>query len=250
MSVFTARLYRYLISDSPKRALGEAALLYAVILTISVGAALYTIDLLGLSVVTLAMISLLVMGTVVLVQLPRHYPFSHFGLCNAITLSRAALVCWLAGLIAAPQSLLVAPFGWAVVGVASFTLLLDGADGWAARRSGLMSKFGARFDMEVDSLFAIVLATLVWQTGKVQAWVLLLGFFRPLFIMAGLVFPKLTGQLPESWLRKVVCVVQILVLAILLAPTIVAPQATWLAALTLALLLLSFARDIVWLSRQ
>ncbi|MFO7747053.1 MAG: CDP-alcohol phosphatidyltransferase family protein [Orrella sp.] len=250
MSVLPERIHQYLSSGSPKRALGEAALLYALILTISVGAALQAIDLLGLSVVSLAITSLLVMGSIVLIQLPRHYPFKHFGLCNAITLSRAALVCWLAGLIAAPQSLFAAPFAWAVVGVAGVTLLLDGADGWAARRSGLMSRFGARFDMEVDSLFAIVLATLVWQSGKVGAWVLLLGFIRPLFIMAGLVFPKLTGPLPDSWLRKFICVIQIAVLAVLLAPSIVAPGAVWLAATTLALLALSFTRDIVWLSRQ
>ena len=250
MSVLPLRLHQYLVTDSPKRALGEASLLYLAILAISAVAAIQTIDLLGLSVVSLAIASLLVMGAVVLIQLPRHYPFGHFGLCNAITLSRAALVCWLAGLIAAPQSLFVAPFGWAVVGVAGLTLLLDGADGWAARKSGLMSKFGARFDMEVDSLFAIVLATLVWQSGKVGAWILLLGFFRPLFILAGLMMPKLTGPLPESWLRKLVCVIQIAVLAALLAPAIVEPQAVWLAAFALGLLVLSFARDVTWLIRQ
>ena len=37
-------------------------------------------------------------------------------------------------------------------------LALDGLDGWAARRQGLVSAFGARFDMEVDALLILALA--------------------------------------------------------------------------------------------
>jgi phosphatidylglycerophosphate synthase len=40
-------------------------------------------------------------------------------------------------------------------------LALDGLDGWLARRFGLASAYGARFDMEVDGFLILVLALLV-----------------------------------------------------------------------------------------
>ena len=43
---------------------------------------------------------------------------------------------------------------------------LDGVDGWLARRRGMSSAFGARFDMEIDALLVQVLAILVWRYGK------------------------------------------------------------------------------------
>ena len=43
---------------------------------------------------------------------------------------------------------------------------LDGVDGWLARRSGIASAFGARFDMEIDALLILVLAVLAWRSAR------------------------------------------------------------------------------------
>ena len=48
-------------------------------------------------------------------------------------------------------------------------------DGPAARRSGIASRFGARFDMETDALMILVLAVLAWRWDRAGAWVLLPG---------------------------------------------------------------------------
>jgi hypothetical protein len=104
--------------------------------------------------------------------------------------------------------------------------------------------------MEVDALLALVLAILVWQSGKLDAWVLLIGLPRPGFILASKIWPKLAGELPASPARKVICVIQIAVLASLLAPIVSSFVASVLAVGTLALLVWSFGRDIWWLSRQ
>src|SRR6185437_12999615 len=64
-------------------------------------------------------------------------------------------------------------------------LVLAGVDGWAARRSGFASRFGARFDMESDALFVLALAALVYRTGQAGAWVLTLGAMRYIFVAAG-----------------------------------------------------------------
>ncbi|MEO0918412.1 MAG: CDP-alcohol phosphatidyltransferase family protein, partial [Pseudomonadota bacterium] len=81
------------------------------------------------------------------------YPHAVLGLCNAVTLVRMGLVAFLVGAVAAPDT---AP--WLVFGVASLAFALDGLDGWFARREGLSSDFGARFDMETDAALAAKLA--------------------------------------------------------------------------------------------
>ncbi len=177
----------------------------------------------------------------------RAYPHPTLGLCNVVTLLRLAL----ATTLIVP---LLAPFSdegrtWAVLGIAAAGFALDGVDGRLARRAGMASEFGARFDMEVDALFAAFLALLVFQSGKAGVWILALGFMRYGFVAASFTWPWLRGPLPERWRRKAVCVAQIGVLIALLAPVIAPPASQALAALATGLLAWSFVVDIVWLKR-
>lgn len=176
---------------------------------------------------------------------PGRYPHARLGLCNAITLSRAAGVAVLAGLIAAPDALRgPAALGWALVALSAPVLALDMADGWAARRSGLKSGFGARFDVETDVAFAIVLSVLAWQAGKAGVWFLALGGLRPAFLMASIIWPWLGGVLPDAMWRKTVAAVQMIAQVALLVPVVTPPASGLLAALVLAGVTLSFAFDI------
>lgn len=178
------------------------------------------------------------------------YPHPRLGLCNLVTLLRAAMVAALAAVIVGPAALDGAA-AWAVVVLAAATLALDGVDGWLARSSGLQSDFGARFDMEVDSIFALVLALLVWQGEKVGGWVLLLGAMRYLYVAATWLWPWLAMPVPVGGLRrKTVCVVQIAALVILIAPVVGPPLATVIAAAATLALVWSFGSDILWLRRH
>jgi hypothetical protein len=85
--------------------------------------------------------------------LRRTYPHPTLGLCNVVTLGRLVIVGVLTAALVAGGG---AP--GAVFALAALALALDGVDGWLARRHGRVSGFGARFDMEVDSAFALVLA--------------------------------------------------------------------------------------------
>lgn len=171
--------------------------------------------------------------------------FAHptLGLCNVVTLLRMALA---AGLLAA---LVGTPPPWAVFGVAVVALALDGADGWLARREGRVSDFGARFDMEVDSALALILALTAWSAQTAGAAVLLLGLPRYAFVLAGLAMPWLNHPLPDRYSRKVVCVVQIAALAALHLPNLPAGVAEPVVALVAAALAWSFGRDTLWLWR-
>lgn len=152
---------------------------------------------------------------VALVTLTAGFPHRTIGLCNVATLARLALVLALVACLVADG----AP-PWGVFAVAVLAFALDGLDGWLARSEGRASGFGARFDMEVDSLLALVLAALAWQSGSVGAYIIILGLPRYAFWIAQFPCPWLNGDLPERFSRKVVCVVQISALILALVPSV------------------------------
>jgi phosphatidylglycerophosphate synthase len=183
---------------------------------------------------------------VVLDRLPAHHPHARFGAANSITLLRAAGVAAFAALAAEPR-LLAGDTAWWAVGAATAILALDGFDGALARRHRTASAFGARFDMEVDALFILVLAALALALGKAGPWVLGLGLMRYAFLAAGCLLPDLRASLPPSLRRKAICVFQIATLTLLLVPPIAPPLSAGLAALAFAVLTASFATDVRWL---
>lgn len=132
----------------------------------------------------------------------------------------------------------------------AFTFALDGIDGWLAQRAGLSSTFGARFDMEIDALLGAVLALHLLAGGTVGPAILVLGFSRYAFVIAGFIWPALHGDLPDSMRRKTICVIQIAALIALIFPLTCAVFLTPIALIAAAALLYSFAVDAVFLMRQ
>ena len=169
-----------------------------------------------------------------------------FGIANQVTLLRAGLVCLVAGaLTGGPPALL----GWSRAGVVAAALSLDAVDGWLARRFGGASGFGARFDLEIDALLILILAVLVWQSGRIGAWVLAIGLLRYAFVLAGWLMPCLRRPLPPSRRRQAVCVQQGVTLLLCLLPPVGPSVASAAAGVALLALLASFAADIIYLVR-
>lgn len=185
-------------------------------------------------------------ATIVLQRSRTFHPFERFGAANTVTLFRAGLVALLAAIVF-DTSLAARPY--IAFFVAASVLLLDGLDGWLARRNSLTSRFGARFDMEVDALLIMVLAALAFVDAKAGVWVLLLGLMRYAFVVAGYAFPALTAELPHSQRRKIVCVVQIVVLTAIILPVFQSPLSNALALASLLALSWSFLVDVRWLLR-
>ncbi len=199
------------------------------------------------------LVALAVFATGVFLAIPaleRHHAHSRFGLANTITYLRLGGVALFAGLAAEPSILTLDPLAWLMVFGAAVLLTLDGFDGWSARRQGLASEFGARFDMEVDAAFILVLSVMALSLGKVGAWVLGLGLMRYAFVIAGEFAPVLKAPLPPSTRRKTVCVVQIIALTMLLVPQVNSDLANAIAGGALLALTWSFAVDVVWLLRS
>ncbi len=174
-------------------------------------------------------------------------PPYHFGTANRITLLRAILVCLIGGVVI--QTSHTTTIIWLTVATAAVAEILDGLDGWAARRKGLSSAFGARFDVETDSLFILLLAVLIWRFEKTGAWILVIGMMRYGFLLAGLFLAALRRPLPPSKRRQSICVAQAVLLTVCLTPLVTPAMAGFIAAAALAVLTWSFAVDIVWLLR-
>jgi phosphatidylglycerophosphate synthase len=218
-----------------------------VVCAVSVPLALFTG--LPLAYVATAMLLFLSLVLVVVRTAPLGFRTEGPGLANRVTFLRAALVVPVAAAVFHPAQQDVAAVQ-ALLTVAVLALLLDAVDGAVARYSGRVTAFGARFDMELDALLILVLAVLVWQMEKAGAWVLLIGLMRYGFVAAGWYWRWLQGALPQSRRRQALCVVQSVALLIALAPP-VPPGAAIAAALgALALLVYSFAVDVLWLFRR
>jgi phosphatidylglycerophosphate synthase len=192
-------------------------------------------------------------AVIAIAQVRRHHPYRAFGAANLVTTVRAAMTCLLAGLLADVASVppgALAAFAWGVAGLSALSLALDGLDGLLARRLGLCSAFGARYDMEVDALLILLMSLAAWSFDKAGAWVILSGALRYLFVAASWVWPVLGEALPPSNRRKLICVVQAGALCLLMSPLIQPPVSVGLAAAALALLVYSFAIDVAWLTRR
>jgi phosphatidylglycerophosphate synthase len=169
------------------------------------------------------------------------HPGLALGPANIVTTCRAMGVALVTGLIGEPATASVA---WAAVATASVMAGLDGADGWLARRTGMASAFGERFDMETDALLILVLSILVWQHGKADVWILAGGAMRYAFAAAGMAWPWLAQPLTPTLRGKTVAVVFSVGLIVALAPVVPPPASAAAAALALMTLTWSFSVDV------
>ncbi len=230
------------------RARAVPDLLAGLAVTLLVTAATWSV--LDLPATYLAAVGALYAATSVLIlaTLPAELPGPGLGPANRVTMIRTVATLSLAGLVTYADGLGVDGRWW-VVAIGTAIMLLDGVDGWVARRTRTSSNFGALFDMETDAFLMLVLSTLVWAEGRAGVWVLMIGAMRYLFVAAGFVLPALRGELFPSFRRKLVCVIQGIALLVALGPIIPAPAAVGVSALALAMLTWSFGVDTVWLLR-
>lgn len=182
-------------------------------------------------------------------HLGAHRPYVRFGPANHVTMIRAMAVALIASLIGEsglPRAAVAASMA------AVFIMALDGLDGWLARRSRMVSVFGARFDVETDAFFILVMSVLVWQHGKAGAWVLAGGLMRYLFVLSGAWLRWMARPLEPTQRAKAIAVVHMVGLTIALPPFVHVPFSTMAAGATTAALIWSFAVDVrrLWRMEQ
>jgi phosphatidylglycerophosphate synthase len=159
---------------------------------------------------------------------------SAFGPANTLTAFR------LAGVLALPLFSATAGLGF-VTGVGVILLVLDGLDGWLARRSNQASEFGEYFDKETDAFFLLVLCLLAVLNQRLWHWILIPGLLRYVFVIVIHFFrPNLLKEQKSGRARITYSLVMAAVLAsFLLRPTFYKP----LAVIGTTGLVLSFMID-------
>ncbi len=170
------------------------------------------------------------------------------GWANRVTLVRAVLIVLLTAMLPLPT--FVNDHHLLVFATALLALVLDGVDGWVARRTHTESRFGARLDMELDAFFILMLCLMLVIQGKAGVWIMAIGALRYLFVAGAWRWPWLGEELPVSYRRKTICVWQVGTLMTCLLPWVTMPWSSVLLALALLLLVISFALDIAYLDAR
>jgi phosphatidylglycerophosphate synthase len=162
---------------------------------------------------------------------------------DRVTLARATLI---GGVVALTADSFTGRTPVAVlVTLTIVALALDGVDGQVARRTGMVTELGARFDMEIDS--SLLLALSVYVAVTFGAWVLVIGLMRYAFVVGIWTLPWMRATLPPRYWRKVVAATQGVVLVAATAGVLPRPVTFTALVASLALLVESFSRDVRWL---
>jgi phosphatidylglycerophosphate synthase len=169
-----------------------------------------------------------------------------FGPANWITLIRAMLVGGVTALVA--DAFVRPPNVSAMVGLTVVALVLDGLDGWVARRTRTVSGLGARFDMELDAFLILVLS--VYVARSVGPWVLAIGAVRYAVWVAGWLLRWMRTPLPYRYWRKPVAAIQGIVLTAAVAELLPSLVINVAIVVAMALLAESFGWDVAWQWRR
>lgn len=161
-------------------------------------------------------------------------PEGSFGAANVVTAARIGLL----GLLLPAASI----HPNALIALSLLILVLDGLDGWVARRHGLSSEFGAFFDKESDALFLLLLCGLGAFHGPLPPWILGAGLLRYGFVIVAFLLPTPQNRETRStWARYVYgCMVGALLLSFLPYPGLYRP----VVAVATAALVVSFGRSL------
>ena len=164
-----------------------------------------------------------------------------FGYANIVTASRLGLLLLLGFFL-----FKINPWFALVAGI--LILILDGIDGYLARRHNESSDFGAYLDMETDTFFVCLFCTYYYLNDQLGSWVLLVGFMRYIYVGLILLFNLQNKREKSTRFAKTIAVV---LFSALLTPLIL-PKSIYLPAMIIATILVvySFGHSFVGLLNQ
>jgi phosphatidylglycerophosphate synthase len=193
-------------------------------------------------------VAYMVIGCAAIMTGLRRYETTSFGPADLVTLFRAVLIGGVTALLVDTSGTAEPVHVGPLVGLAAVALSLDAVDGQVARRTGTVSAFGGRFDMEVDAFLILVLSA--YLATSLGPWVLVIGVMRYVFVIAGRLLAWMRADLPPSMLRKTVAATQGIVLAVAASDLLSAVGTVIVVGSALAVLVWSFTTDVVWLYRH
>ena len=156
------------------------------------------------------------------------------GVANGLTALRGLL---LLGLVVGSDSL--PRYAFLVLGI--LVLVVDGLDGYYARKYDTVSTFGDVFDKEVDALFVLTFGVLIVDKQLAGSWILLPGLLRYGYVVGLSLLARRPSPTGKSFRRQFV---GMWLMGTLLAPFVL-PSVVYQPALIFAasIVSLSFVAD-------
>lgn len=187
----------------------------------------------GAPVMTVAWLALLSFAVLTVAFRAKWTPAGGYGAANFVTAFRFGLTCMLLS-FSTPAPML--QFSLAVT-----ALVLDGVDGWLARRLALNSAYGEFLDKEVDAFFTLALCLTLYLSERFGLWILMPGTLRYVFVLfiryAG---PPATQENPMRWSRALGAFA-LGALIVCLLP--LGPWSVWIGVMATIIVLASFSRS-------
>ena len=189
-----------------------------------------------------AAVGLIVFGFVSFSVLYLLYGRRNFRLADAVTLLRLLSSVTILGSCLLVPSAAGSPAAFIILTAAELTDLVDGM---IARRQGT-THFGARWDMEIDAFFMLLLCGTAVACYRFSPWVLLIAGMRYAFFFIFLPLPDLPASPPAfRWTAKTVCAYAVCGLISITFPGIGPKAAIALNLVGLLLLSVSFGWETV-----
>ncbi|HDY88965.1 MAG TPA: CDP-alcohol phosphatidyltransferase family protein [bacterium] len=131
----------------------------------------------------------------------------------------------------------------AIAVLALIIIIMDGLDGYLARKFGSVSEWGAYFDMETDAFFVCMMSSIIYLKGYIGAWILLTGYSRYIYVV--LLFLLRISDKKEKQSRFAQVIAGILFFS-LITPFVL-NESIYLPCVALAsfLLIISFSRSFI-----
>ena len=134
--------------------------------------------------------------------------------------------------------------------LAFIALILDGADGFIARKYKESNSFGIAFDQEADNLMLLILSLSIYLNKNINIIIFLIPIYRYIFILFMYRFLWLKRELPKSFLRKFICIFTSILLIISHISYLDEYIVINIVFFALFIITFSFAKDIIWLYRK
>ncbi len=128
----------------------------------------------------------------------------------------------------------------------TISIILDAIDGFLARFLNQVSKFGEKFDLEIDTFLLFLLCLSLYKNIDIGLYVFLIPLYRYAFFILQFRFKWLQHSLPESFRRKLICSTVTILLIFchlsflnkyIIITTIIS---------SILLITFSFLKDIIW----
>ena len=140
--------------------------------------------------------------------------------------------------------------GKIIIILSTVSLVMDGLDGFIARKYNLVSKFGEIIDQESDNFLMLVISISLYLNKDVGLYVFLIPLYRYTFLVSMKKYDWLQRTLPSSQFRKIACVLTIALMIMSQDVYFNYENTLFLVILSLFIITFSFSKDIIWLYRN